>query len=332
MSDIFQALLPVIFLIVCGYLTGQFGWVTELGLKDITRLSFNVLGPALLFHTLSDVHLSQLDLRPVMMYHALTLLWFTLWVAVYGLTQRGCMRALTGTYSNAVMIGIPLITLAYGAQGQVYIMTLVSVHALIILTYATLLFELAGAREANHGANAALRQPLTATLWKAIKGAVLHPVSLPAMAGLLFAQTGLTLPEVVDKPIEWLGKAFSPMALLMVGLQLQRVLGQGGWPWQRSAQPQAVPVNWQEVMHMVVLKNLLHPLLILAGGWWLGLPALPMTVMLVTACMPVGANSFLFATRYQVAEAEVSVSLSLSVICAMVTVPLMLALQNSLLA
>ena len=166
----------------------------------------------------------------------------------------------------------------------------------------------------------------------AIKGAVLHPVSLPAMAGLLFAQTGLTLPEVVDKPIEWLGKAFSPIALLMVGLQLQRVLGQGGWPWQRSAQPQAVPVNWQEVMHMVVLKNLLHPLLILAGGWWLGLPALPMTVMLVTACMPVGANSFLFATRYQVAEAEVSVSLSLSVICAMVTVPLMLALQTGLLA
>jgi predicted permease len=81
---------------------------------------------------------------------------------------------------------------------------------------------------------------------------------------------------------------------------------------------------------MVVLKNLLHPVLILAGGWMLELPVLPFTVMLVTACMPVGINSFMFATRYQVAEAEVSLSLSLSVVFAMITVPMMLALQQSI--
>ena len=68
----------------------------------------------------------------------------------------------------------------------------------------------------------------------------------------------------------------------------------------------------------------------LAGGWWLGLPLLPMTVMMVTACMPVGINSYLFATRYRVMEAEVSLSLSLSVMCAVVSVPLMLALQKIL--
>ena len=125
MPAIFQALLPVILLIACGYLAGRLNWVSAQGLQDLNKLSFNVLGPALLFHTLSKVHLEQLDLKPVMMYHTLTLLWFSVWVGVYGLSQRGCMRALAGTYSNAVMIGIPLITLAYGPQGQVYIMTLV---------------------------------------------------------------------------------------------------------------------------------------------------------------------------------------------------------------
>jgi predicted permease len=43
--------------------------------------------------------------------------------------------------------------------------------------------------------------------------------------------------------------------------------------------------------------------------------------------MPVGANVFLFATRYRVGEAEVSLSLSLSVLVAMVTVPGLMALQ-----
>ena len=332
MPAIFQALLPVILLIACGYLAGRLNWVSAQGLQDLNKLSFNVLGPALLFHTLSKVHLEQLDLKPVMMYHTLTLLWFSAWVAVYGLSQRGCMRALAGTYSNAVMIGIPLITLAYGPQGQVYIMTLVSVHALIILTYATLLFELAGARQARQHADTAAAHSLGATLGRAVKSAVLHPVSLPAVLGLLFAQTGWLLPQAIDKPLEWLGKAFSPMALLMVGMQLQRVLGQGGLPWRQAPENAADAVNWREVLHIVALKNLLHPLLILAGGWWLQLPPLPMTVMLVTACMPVGINSYLFATRYRVLEAEVSVSLSLSVMFAVVSVPLLLGLQKGLIA
>ena len=329
MPAIFQALLPVIVLIACGYFTGRMRWVSAQGLQDLNKLLFNVLGPALLFHTLSGVHLEQLDLKPVMMYHTLTLAWLTLWVLVYGLTQRGCMRALAGTYSNAVMIGIPLITLAYGPEGQVYIMTLVSVHALIILTFATLLFELAGAREHNQSGQTVAQQSLVATLGKTIKGAVLHPVSLPAFAGLMFAQTGWVMPEAIDKPMEWMGKAYSPLALLMVGIQLFQVLGQG-LPWRTSAQGGGSTIRWHEVIQVVALKNLLHPLLILAGGWWLGLPLLPMTVMMVTACMPVGINSYMFATRYKVLEAEVSVSLSLSVVFALVSVPLMLGLQKLL--
>jgi predicted permease len=279
------------------------------------------------------VHLEQLDLKPVAMYHSLTLLWFSAWVGVYGLTQRGCMRALAGTYSNAVMIGIPLITLAYGPAGQVYIMTLVSVHALIILTYATLLFELAGANQLNREAGIQQRQRLSTTVFKAIKGAVLHPVSLPAFAGLVFAQTPWALPTFIDKPLQWLGAAFSPMALLMVGIQLHQVLGHG-LPWKNNnaSHENLATVQWHEVMHIVVLKNLLHPLLILAGGWYLELPLLPMTVMLVTACMPVGINSYLFATRYGVLEAEVSVSLSLSVLFALVSVPVMLTLLHWLTA
>ena len=329
MPAIFQALLPVIVLIACGYFTGRLGWVSAQGLQDLNKLLFNVLGPALLFHTLSGVHLEQLDLQPVMMYHTLTLAWLTLWVAVYGLTQRGCMRALAGTYSNAVMIGIPLISLAYGPEGQVYIMTLVSVHALIILTYATLLFELAGARANNQAGQAHAPQSLLVTLWKTIKGAVLHPVSLPAFAGLMFAQTGWVLPEAIDKPMGWMGQAYSPLALLLVGIQLFQVLGKG-LPWRSSASTLGLSIRWHEVLQVVALKNLLHPLLILAGGWWLDLPLLPMTVMMVTACMPVGINSYLFATRYKVMEAEVSLSLSLSVMCAVVSVPLMLALQKIL--
>jgi predicted permease len=43
---------------------------------------------------------------------------------------------------------------------------------------------------------------------------------LPILAGLLFAQTGLVLPEVVDRSLQVLGQALGPMALLLVGVTL----------------------------------------------------------------------------------------------------------------
>jgi malonate transporter len=52
---------------------------------------------------------------------------------------------------------------------------------------------------------------------------VLHPVPLPILPillGLLFAQTGLVVPDVVDRPLQLLGNAMGPMALLLVGATL----------------------------------------------------------------------------------------------------------------
>lgn len=329
MPPIVHALIPVIVLIASGYLAGHWRWVGEQGLKDIAKLAFNLLAPALLFRTLSQVHLSELDLGPVILYHSLTALWLTLWVAVHGFTHRGCIRALGATYSNAVMIGIPLVSLAFGPPGLVYMLTLVSLHALTILTYATVLFELAAAREARRQ-NAQNQDSLWLTVARAAKSALMHPVSLPAFLGLIFAQTGLAIPELIDKPMDWLGRAFSPLALIMVGIQLQHVLSKG-LPWGQKATQPGDPnhLDVRAVLGMVVLKNFFHPLLILVAASLMGVGDMPLVVMLVTACMPVGANVFLFATRYRVGEAEVSLSLSLSVLVAMLTVPALMAVQPS---
>jgi malonate transporter and related proteins len=329
MPAIFQALLPVIVLIACGYLTGRNGLGVGPRLARFEQAAVQCAGSRVVVSHLVRGAFRATRFKPVMMYHTLTLAWLTLWVAVYGLTQRGCMRALAGTYSNAVMIGIPFISLAYGPEGQVYIMTLVSVHALIILTYATLLFELAGARDSPSRAGpcaavtachlvedhqrrcaapcviACIRRFAVCPnrLGAARSHRQTHGVDGPGLFALGLAVGGHTV----------VSSAGQRLALAFVFQHL----------WSSS-------IRWHEVLQVVALKNLLHPLLIFAGGWWLGLPLLPMTVMMVTACMPVGINSYLFATRYQGLEAEVSLSLSLSVMCAVVSVPLMLALQKIL--
>ncbi len=61
---------------------------------------------------------------------------------------------------------------------------------------------------------------LLTTTWSAFKNALIHPIPLPIICGLLFAQTGWTLPVVVDKPLALLGSAFGPIALVLVGVTM----------------------------------------------------------------------------------------------------------------
>ena len=61
-----------------------------------------------------------------------------------------------------------------------------------------------------------------------------------------------------------------------------------------------------------------------ALGWALGLSGMPLAVMIVAASLPVGANVFLFAQRYAVAEDEVTASVDVSTALALVTMPVVI--------
>ena len=147
----------------------------------------------------------------------------------------------------------------------------------------------------------------------AVKNGIIHPVPLPIIVGLLFAQTGLVLPEVVDRPLQLLGNAFGPVALLLVGATLTQV---------------RVGSQWRGALGISLLKNLALPLLVAAVGWAAGLRGLEWNVMVVAASLPMGANVFLFAQRYQVAQDLVTASLAVSTVLGLLTISLVMSLVS----
>ena len=86
-----------------------------MAIKDLSNLVFLLLTPALLFRTMSGVHVEQLDFRPVAAYFLAVILLFGGTLLVQGFNRRAAVMALAGTFSNTVMIGIALIGLMYGA-------------------------------------------------------------------------------------------------------------------------------------------------------------------------------------------------------------------------
>lgn len=314
MNPVFSALAPVVLLIALGFAVGRLGWIRQAAVKDLSNLVFLVLTPALLFRTMNKVHVQQLDFRPVAAYFIGVLVIFAATLVVCGFSRRSAVLALAASFGNTVMIGTPLVSLAWGEPGLVTLFTLYTIHSTLLLTTATVVLELAVAREAARSADGPPRHPV-ATVLTALRNSLLHPVPLPIIAALLFAQSGLVLPEVVDKPLQLLATAFAPMALMLVGLTLSAT---------------AFGAHWRGALALSLVKNLAHPALVVLAGWALGLAGLPLAVMVVVASLPIGANVFLFSQRYQVAEELITASVGLSTLLSTASVAAVLALSSHL--
>jgi hypothetical protein len=306
-QPVLASLTPVFLLITAGVVAGRVGWIKGEAIAGLSNLTFMLLIPALLFRTMSSVHLDQLDLTPIVAYFAAALGLLATMVAFFGYHAKGVVMALACVFSNMVMIGITLVELAYGQQGVVTLLTLVSVHALILLTVSTVVLELATARASGGLRPASVWgrwRAALGTAGRAFRGALLHPIPLPILCGLLFAQTGWHLPAVVDKPLALLGSAFGPLALVLVGVTLANT---------------PVAAHWRQSLLVCVCKNLVLPLLVGLSAWAMGISGLPLTVMVVAAGLPMGANVFLFSQRYGVAHELVTASLGVSTVMALFT-------------
>jgi hypothetical protein len=140
-------------------------------------------------------------------------------------------------------------------------------------------------------------------------------VPLPIVCGLLFAQTGLTLPLVIDRPLQLLGNAFGPLALVLLGVSL-------------ASTPLAG--HWRMSLWIALSKNLVLPVVVGCSAWAFGITGLPLVVMVVAAGLPIGANVFLFAQRYQVVQDLTTAAMGVSTVLAVFTLSAIMFVMSRL--
>jgi len=293
-----------------GWFAGRRNWIGANAVRDLSNLVFYVMAPAVLFRALATSHMGDYELRPIVAYFVAAILLFAGVVLTRGRDRKATVLGLAAIFSNTLMIGLPLVALAFGNAGSVLLMTLISLHAIVLLTLATLVLEFMVIREQKRAGQAPARNTVQ-TVALVLRNAIIHPIPLPILAGMLYSLTGLGLPPMIDQTLGLVGGAFAPLALLLVGVTLAH---------------NPVGQHLREAVGLSLLKCFVHPLLMVAVGWLMGLRGMPLAVMTVTAALPMGANVFLFSQRYQVAEAAVTASVVVSSAMAVLSVSLALAL------
>jgi malonate transporter and related proteins len=303
---VLAALLPVVILIAIGFISGRSGLMSANSTKDLSQLVFTIFLPPMLFRTMVNVHPENLQGKPLLAYLLGMALMYAVMFFAAGRNRKAAVLGLAASYSNTVMIGIALIQFAYGDQGVAVLLALITVHSLIMLSLATVVLELVTLKEKS-GQHGHPIRVLSASIWNTLK----QPMIFPIIAGLIYAQTGWGIPAVIDKPLQLLGNAFSPLAVILVGITLAAT---------------RVGEHLRMALALSMLKNVAHPLVVAFIGLALGLSGLPLAVMIVTAALPIGANVFLFAQRYETALPEVTAAVAVSSTVALVSVALALSL------
>lgn len=314
-------LLAILAIVALGWVAGRLRWLgtgTQAGdpARVLGNAAFYVFVPALLLRTTIRLDFATLPWHTLAAYFVPTL---ALLLAVYAWQRRRgaagrhgaaapAARAMSACFGNSVQVGIPLAAALFGEQGLGIHITLVSLHALMLLSTATVLVELDLAREPVPGR---APQPLATTLATTLRNTVIHPVMLPVLAGLSWNLTGLGLHPVVDEVLVVLGAAVVPLCLVLIGLSLAYYGVQG---------------QLRGALGLAALKLLLMPaLVLLVAHWGLGLAGLPLAVLVMMAALPVGSNALLFAQRYDTLVAEATAAIVFSTLAFAATAAFWLA-------
>jgi malonate transporter and related proteins len=267
---LFDALVPVFGLILLGYVLGWRGWVPSGAGGSLAAVTFKLLMPALLFAGLARADLES-GFTPllILIYYAPALLVFAgvnAWA--HHRLGRPSSMGLASSYSNNVLVGIPLISMLLGPQSLIYLFA-------ILIFHSPLLFA---AQSFYNGLFPAAGAPRMSV--RALLESLANPIIVGLLLGALLNLSGLQLPATVWRTIDWLGGAALPCALLVLGLSLSHYrLGISG-----------------ALFGLTATKLILFPaLMCLAVMLAPGLPPEARAVMVIMAACPTGVNVMAFA-------------------------------------
>ena len=280
-------------LIAIGYAIAAAGILKRDTGEGLADFVFTIAIPVLLFRTLSTADFSGAAPLPLWgaYFGAAAVTWAvatsTLRRAFGRDARSGVVAGLAGTFSNLVLIGIPLTQAVFGERGFAVLALLLSIHLPIMMATTVILMDGAEQRDGVSAAATSKREVLV----RFLRGMALNPIVIGILAGVAFRFVPLDLPPFVAGLVDRIASVAGTLALIALGMSLRRF---------------GVARNAAQGAAVAVVKLGLMPALVTALALLLALPPLVAQVAVVSAAMPTGANPYLIANRFGTGEALAS--------------------------
>lgn len=295
---------PIFLTLLIGYGLARAGLLSESFVDDASRLVFLITLPVLLFIKIFNAESALADEWPLLLAAtlgtlvSLPLAWLMARPLEYGDRSAFIQGAFRG---NLGIIGLAWAAKAYGNTGLAQAALLMAVVTMIYNLAAVSLFAAYSQSQAFH--------------WRRLlKDIAQNPLIIAIVLALLARQLELVFPAMLLQTGDYLASITLPLALLCIGASLDFSL------LRRSS---------LSAFGASAFKLLIVPVVLLAFGWLLDLPAQSMGVLFLMAAAPTATVSFIMA-RAMGGNSQLAASIvALSTLLSVVTASVGLALLNS---
>ena len=284
-GPVIDVIFPIFGLLMIGYITVMLGWFNQTVIRGLTRFVFDFAVPMLLLRTVSTAKLpEEIPWNFLASYYLATMLVLFSGLVLTRITYRitfseQVVSAFSCSFSNTVLLGIPLVLMAFGDQGALPLFIIIGTHGFVMFPLFTIMMEIGKIGEA----------PVKTLFAKTSYGLITNPLVIGLLGGLVCNLLGITLWKPLDEIAKLLGNAVTPGALFALGATL------AGFRKK---------IQWKELPIIVLMKIIIHPLLVwLLAAIVFGVKeTIWIQVLVILAALPTGVNPFLFASRYNAGQ------------------------------
>lgn len=275
--------LPVFGLIGVGYLTVATGILSDATGDALATFVFVIAIPLLLFRGISTLEVPPFDPWPYYFAYfggaGINLALGVLTIRrVFGRDARvGVIAGLSASYSNILMLGMPMATQAYGEAGLAITLLLIAVHLPIMMLVTAIMIEIVEARSGTPHFGRAIK--------RVGQNLLRNPIILGILAGIAFRISGLDIAGVPGTVIDRISDTAIPLALVSLGMSLHKY---------------GIHRNLPQALAVVSIKLFVMPAVVyVLAAFVFRLPDLAVATAVLCAACPTGANAYLIATRFQ---------------------------------
>ncbi len=296
---LFQVCIMLI-LIAVGFFAYKVKLVNEVGQKQLSNFLLYIVMPTVIINAYHKEFQAEL-LSGLLWSFALAVISHLIAIiASYLLFRKkegdrqNAINRFAGIYSNCAFMALPLIQSLLGDTGVFYASAYITVFNLLSWTHGIFLMSGSATR-------------------KDIKKALLSPVVISVVVGLIIFFLQIPIPKLISTPIEYLSAINTPLAMVVAGIAI--------------AQTNILSAfSDLKIYAVTAVRNLLIPLIMLLILRLLPLDDTVLLCNLIETACPTAAVCVMFATKYDLDAAYASKIMAMTTVLSVITIPIVVFL------
>lgn len=307
--NIIHIIAPLVLVGLAGFIATKSQWLTRTQLDALSKFTFHLAIPAFLFLQMAQADIkSHLDLAIYgAFYIPVIIVFFIAYVSNYYFHSNykkeddaSAAYALAASYSNNIIVGLPVILLALGEK-------YLAIVFMIVVFHSAMLFTLTSALAARKQKNSVM-----STLKSTLLNPLIIAIIVGAMTNILLTQTGNKLPTILVDSLTLLGKPAISLALFALG----------GSMTYYQVKSEKYFIGFACLLKLAILPSLVF----LTATYGFALTQDVTLVLVIMSACPTGVNAYLIAKNYENHQETVAGTVVVTTVFSVITIPIWLML------